>query len=48
MEQRHDKHRNKNVPCFEKQKNSEYFKTIITSINKIALPKHREYLSELQ
>jgi hypothetical protein len=31
------------VPCFEKQKNSEHFKTIITSINKIALQKHQEY-----
>jgi hypothetical protein len=36
------------VPCFEKQKNSEHFKTIITSINKIALQKHQEYWSGLR
>lgn len=30
----------KGVPCFKKQKNSENFKTIETSINKISLEKH--------
>ena len=37
-----DKVKQKDIPCFKKQKNSENDKTVVTSINEISLGKANE------